>query len=76
MKTLISEYRTDSGAYTVEIYRTETGWCVENTVDPSREFPTEHSAEAFADGWIANQNYLDTASDTVECPPVKLTMRR
>ena len=65
MKTLITEYRTDNQQYTVRIYKTTTGWCVENSLGEAHEFPTENDCEAFSEGWIHNQNYLDTASDVV-----------
>ena len=76
MKTLMSEYRTNNGAYTVSIYKTAQGYTVENTIDNPQTFNSETEAEAFADGWCHNQNYLDAATNTVDSGPVSLLARK
>jgi hypothetical protein len=58
MKTLITEYRTDSGEYTVQIFKTAEGWRVENSIGEAHLFHTEDESESFSEGWIHNQNYL------------------
>jgi hypothetical protein len=73
MKTLITEYRTDNRQYTVQIFKTDTGWRVENSIGEAHDFLTEGESESFSEGWIHNQNYLPT---TVELEPTSLRMRK